>query len=61
MKKYNVSYEKSGIFQTCLVQTNLSPDYIEYYFREVRKAGQVYGVEIATRDDERPGKPCIEI
>lgn len=61
MTKYNVSYERNGICQTCLVQTNESPVFIGQYFKDVKKADHVYGVEIATADDERPGKPCIEI
>lgn len=61
MKQYNVSYQKNGVFQTCLVKTNQSPVFVGHYFRDVRKATHVYAVDIATADDMRPGKPCIEI
>lgn len=61
MTKYNVSYEHNGVFQTCFVKTNQSPVFIGHYFKEVKAADHVYGVSIATADDERPGKPCIEI
>lgn len=59
--KYNVSFCKNGIYQSNLVETEKSPVEIGYYFRDIKKADNVLGVTVATADDERPGKPVINI
>ncbi|MBR2212772.1 MAG: hypothetical protein IJ896_15220 [Fibrobacter sp.] len=61
MKRYNVSFEKNGVYQSNLVETDKSPVEIGLYFRDVKKASHVFGVDFATRDDERPGKPVLKI
>lgn len=61
MNRYNVSFKKNGIYQTNLVETDKSPVDVGLYYRDVEKADHVFGVDYATADDERPGKPIVRI
>ena len=61
MTRYNVSFEKNGIYQSNLVETNKTPVEIGLYYKDVEKANHVFGIDLATADDERPGKPVVKI
>lgn len=60
MKKYNVSFERNGVYQTNIVETDKSPADIEAYYKNKKKTN-VFGVNPMTQDDVRPGKPVVRI
>ena len=61
--RYNVSYEMNNVYQNCLVETDHdlqeNKDLIAQRLRIT--VDKVFGIKIATPDDERPGKPVINI
>lgn len=61
MTTYNVSFLKNDVYQSNLVKTSKSPVEIAQYFIDVKHVHEVLGINIATADDNRPGKPVLEI
>ena len=55
--KYNISYENNGVFQALFIKAP-SADHARRYFEHRKPAAHICGIDEATRDDERPGKPC---
>lgn len=55
-EKYNVSYERDGVYQAILVKAP-SAEVAGTYFQLQEPGATLCGVKEATRDDERPGKP----
>ncbi len=58
--KYNVSYVRNDVPQTILVEAETEFDAREY-FKEYKPDASIYGVDEATGDDMRPGKPVLTV
>lgn len=55
-----ISYENNGVRQTLLINAE-SEEIATAYFKEYKPAATFYGINEATRSDERPGKPVIDV
>lgn len=55
-EKYNISYERNGVYQTLFVKAP-SAEVAGNYFLLRKPDATICGVSKATGDDERPGKP----
>ena len=60
MTKYNISYQNNGIYQAILVEAK-DEAHAKAYFEEHKPTAEVVGCKVATRDDERPGKPVLTV
>ena len=58
--QYNISYKNNEVYQTILVDAP-SQSAAERYFQEYKPAAQFLGSKVATRDDQRPGKPLLRV
>lgn len=56
---YNISFEKNGVYQANLIK-GYSEEQVEDFFKKYKPDAKVLGVKVATKDDERPGKPVID-
>ncbi len=61
--RYNISYEKDNVYQTCLIVTDRPKSEIKALYAKHRgiREDQIFGVREATADDDRPGKPKIRL
>lgn len=60
MTRFNISYERNGVCQTLLINAE-SEELAKAYFMEHKTDATFYGIHEATRSDERPGKPVINV
>lgn len=60
MVRYNLSYEDNGVFQSILIDANSEVD-AECLLKEKKSNAIIYGINKATKDDERPGKPILSV
>ena len=60
MTKFNISYERNGECQTHGMNAE-SEEIAPTYLRERKPDATFYGINEATRSDERPGKPVIDV
>lgn len=60
MTQYNISYQKDGIYQAILVEAK-DEAHAKAYFENHKPTAEIIGCGIATRDDQRPGKPVLTV
>lgn len=57
---YNVSFKRNGVYQSNLFKAN-SEQAIQDWYWENKPDAEVIAIKVATPDDEKPGKPLIDI
>lgn len=60
MTQYNISYQKSGIYQAILVNAK-DEAHAKAYFKSHKPTAEVIGCKVATGEDQRPGKPVLTV
>ncbi len=58
--KYNVSFIRNDVYQSNLAVAE-SEQAVNAWFKMYKPDARVLGIGPASSDDEKPGKPCIEI
>ena len=58
--KYNISYERSGVYQTIIVEAP-SVEVAEYYFASQKPDAMICGSDEARSYDIKPGKPVMVV
>lgn len=59
IKTYNISFKRDEVYQANLIK-GYSEEQVTRYFKEYKPDAEILGVKLATRDDDRPGKPVID-
>ena len=59
VQTFNISFKANDVYQTNLIK-GYSEEQVTDYFKEYKPNAEILGVKIATKDDERPGKPVID-
>lgn len=60
MTKYHISYQNNEVYQAILIEAK-DEAHVKAYFEEHKPTAKVVGCRLATRDDEKPGKPVLTV
>lgn len=60
MTQYNISYQRNNVYQTILVNAQSDAAAVAY-FQQYKPGADIIGCDVATRDDQRPGKPVLTV
>ena len=58
-KTFNISFKCNDVYQANLIK-GYSEEQVSEYFKSYKPDAEILGVKIATKDDEKPGKPVID-
>lgn len=59
VKVFNISFKANDVYQANLIK-GYSEEQVTEYFKAYKPNAEVLGVKVATKDDEKPGKPVID-
>ena len=59
VKVFNISFKVNNVYQANLIK-GYSEEQVTEYFKTYKPNAEILGVKVATKDDEKPGKPVID-
>lgn len=59
IKTFNISFKYNDVYQANLIK-GYSEEQVINYFKSYKPDAEILGVKLATKDDEKPGKPIID-
>ena len=59
IKTFNILFKVNDVYQANLIK-GYSEEQVTEYFKAHKPKAEILGVKLATKDDEKPGKPVID-